>query len=68
MEPLTNAILRQVQSLGFAIQTRHDGQAVIFAAVERETGQTFTVRADDGDGYRAACELAELVGIDLADG
>ena len=38
------------------------------AAIHETTGQVYRVTFDDGDRYKATCELAKLVGIELEDG
>lgn len=66
----TKAILKTIEKLGYAVMIRRTGEAVELVAVNES--ERHVARCDDGDGdeetYRAACRLAELVGIDLEDG
>lgn len=64
------AIIRHVESLGFAVTLRRSDRGVEIEAVSPT--RRHIARNLDGDGeedeYRAACRLAEMVGIDLEDG
>ena len=55
-------ILEHLGSLGYAITVT----AGCIEAVHEQTGELHRVRFDDK--YKAACQLARLVGIDLLDG
>lgn len=68
MDGTTKAILWQVGTLGYTIETRTTDNAAELIATSKSTGERFIARDDTGDTYRAACRLAELVGIDLRDG
>lgn len=67
----TAAILKQIESLGYTVKTFKVNDTVEMHAVPRE-GAAEVARCNDGDGeeeeYRAACLLAQAVGIDLEDG
>ena len=63
-ETLTRVILEQIGSRGFTVTVTR----ACVEAVHEQTGELHRVRFDDGDRYRAACQLARLVGIDLTDG
>lgn len=63
-ESITRTILRHVGDLGYQVISE-PGRLV---AVDHRTGERHVVTFDDGDRYRAACELAQLVGVDLEDG
>jgi hypothetical protein len=57
-------ILEHIGSLGYAITIT----AGCVEAVHERTGELHRVRFDDGDRYKAACQLAKLVGVELDDG
>jgi hypothetical protein len=61
MESATAALVRQIQSLGYAVEVRAG------IAEARKPGQSFLLYYDpDADQeYNAACQLAQLIGIDL---
>ena len=59
---LTRVTLEHIGSLGYAVT------AGCVEAVHEQTGELHRVRFDDDDRYRAACQLARFVGIDLTDG
>ena len=61
---LTRILLEQIGSLGYAVTVT----AGCVEAVHEQTGEVHRVRFDDGERYRAACQLARLVGVDLSDG
>ena len=61
--PLNKTILEHIASLGYRIHI----EASNAAAIHGQTGQVYRARFDDGDRYKAACELAKLVGIHLTD-
>jgi putative heme degradation protein len=62
--PDTRILLEQIGSLGYAITVT----AQCVEAVHEQTGELHRVRFYDGDRHKAACLLAQMVGIDLADG
>ena len=53
----TEAVLQLIEANGYAVRTEHAAAAVALVAKHRETGK-----------YQAARELADAVGVDLADG
>jgi len=64
---VSDAILRQLESLGYIIKLfRVNGTVEIHAVAKNGSFQI--ARCDDGDGeeetYRAACLLAKAVGVD----
>lgn len=66
---MTAAIIKQIESLGYIVKVfRHNGTVEMHAVSLRES-ESQVSRCNDGDGpdeeYRAACLLAEAVGIDL---
>ncbi len=63
----TEAVLQLIEANGYAVRMEHAAAAVALVAKHRETGKTFVVRADEGNVYQAARELADAVGVDLAD-
>lgn len=65
MTGTTRAILRQVIDLGYTVTVRHAESA--FEIEAAKDGQRLLVRCDSGEAgeLRAACDLAERVGIDL---
>jgi hypothetical protein len=70
---MSKAILAQIESLGFVVKEFRANGAVELRAVPLKGNDPPQVaRCNDGDGddelYRAACLLAQAVGIDLEDG
>lgn len=65
----TAAILAHVRSLGYIIKESRVNGTVEFRAVPASGERARVARCNDGDddecAYRAACMLAEAVGIDL---
>jgi hypothetical protein len=67
------AILRRVESLGWATSAHHVNGVVEMHAVKLPDGEPVHIaRVLDGDSdaetYRCACLLAAAVGVDLEDG
>ncbi len=62
MDGTTAAILNQIAALGYVVTL----QAGKIKAIDARNGQTHIVICEDE--YRAACELAQAVGIQLDDG
>ena len=69
---LATSIIRQIESLGYVVKEFRVNNAVEYHAVPRDSSAPQVARcndgADDESAYRAACMLAEAVGIDLEDG
>ncbi len=67
IDHVTKAVPETVEVLGFTVDVfePRPGHHVV-QAVNKTTGETFVVRADDL--YVAVCELAGRVGIELEDG
>ena len=61
-EPSTPVILESIGSVGYIVEMTYS-TGHVFIATNEDTGERFIVRA--ADPYRAACELAQGVGIDL---
>lgn len=75
VDPTTDAILRQVESLGYNVSVYWNLDApanVIMRAMSTDGPHCFeaTVGSEEGGDmdYRCACLLAEMVGVDLEDG
>jgi hypothetical protein len=73
MTATTSAILHQIMLLGYAVRLKAlDGAVEIKAIKSDGSGADHIARCGDGTGdaevYRAACLLAEAVGIELEDG
>ena len=69
----TDALIRQVEDLGYVVKVFRINDTVEMHAVLLRDPDVFHVaRCNDGDGeeeaYRAACLLARACGIDLEDG
>lgn len=68
----TTIILRQIESLGYAVSEFTINGTVEMHAVPLKGGDPHIARCNDGEGegeaYRTACLLAVAVGIDLEDG
>ena len=70
----TDMILAQIRSPGYAVSVHRMGWYVEMHAVllaDPTPDNVHLARRLDGDdeqAYRTACALAEMVGIDLADG
>ena len=67
------SILELVASLGYAVSVhRINGMVEMHAVQLVYPCAQHVARVNDGDGpaesYRCACELAQMVGIDLEDG
>jgi hypothetical protein len=66
---LTDTILRHVRSLGYIVRVFRLNGTVEIHAVPIKDGEPQVARCNDGEddesAYRAACLLAEAVGIDL---
>ena len=67
---MTTAIIKQIQALGYIVKVFKINDTVEMQAVSlRGVKEPQIARCNDGDGpddeYRAACLLAEAVGIDL---
>ena len=58
---LAKTILEHVASLGYEIVV----EAGAVTAIDKQTSEQYRVTFDDGDRYRAVCELWRLVGIEL---
>jgi hypothetical protein len=69
---VATSIIRQVESLGFIVKEFRVNNTVEFHAVPLDGSSPQIARcndgADDDSAYRAACTLAEAVGIELEDG
>jgi len=66
-------ILKQIESLGYAVSVHRVNGVVEMHAVQLAYPcAQHIARVIDGDGeaesYRCACELAQMVGVDLEDG
>ena len=61
LDGTTIAVLKQIESLGYAVVVRFDGRQV--TAIHSESGER--VACTNDDPYLAACDAARLVGIDL---
>lgn len=65
----SSAIIRRVECLGYIVKTFRVNNTVEIHAVPSDGSAPHVARCNDGDGpeeeYRAACLLAEAVGIDL---
>jgi hypothetical protein len=63
-------ILRHIKSMGFATSVHRMGDYCEVHAVPLPAGEPVYVSRVDGDGpdelYVAACELARMVGVNLA--
>ena len=73
MRTTTDAILCQIESLGYKVSEFHINDMVeMHAVLLSDPDQQHIARVADADDesetYRCACLLAEMVGIDLADG
>jgi hypothetical protein len=72
MNGTTAAILAQVRSLGYIIKEFRVNGTVEFHAVPFSGDGAQVARCNDGvddeSAYRAACMLAEAMGIELEDG
>lgn len=70
--PVTATVLRHVQALGYIVKEFRVNNTVEYHAIPLRDGEAQVSRCNDGDddesAYRAACLLAEAVGIDLEDG
>lgn len=69
----TRVVVGQIERLGYAVRTRPTDSGVEMVAVKLDnsgTSHAVTLAdpSDPDERYRAACRLAELVGIDLEDG
>jgi hypothetical protein len=68
----TTAILNHVRSLGYVVSVFRVNGTVEVHAVPTRGGEPQVARCNDSEGdeaaYRAACLLAEAVGVDLEDG
>jgi len=62
MEGTTRAILRQVQSLGYRVRVE---SSYLVATKEGERLKVWLDDEAEDPKYKAACELAAAVGIDL---
>jgi hypothetical protein len=65
------AILKQIESLGYAVSvSRAAGRVTMRARRDDPLMELHVQRCAEGEAeeYRAACALAEMVGIDLEDG
>lgn len=67
---MTTAIIRQIKALGYIVKVfRVNGTVEMQAVSLRGETEPQIARCNDGDGpdeeYRAACVLADAVGIDL---
>ena len=67
MDTAAKVLIETIGSVGYAVSiTYDDNRNPVLTAIDERTRETFIVR--DEDLYLAACELAEQVGIELADG
>jgi hypothetical protein len=68
----TKHIIRQIEQLGYVVKRFALNGTIELHAVRMPDGAAQVARCNDGDGPdeedRAACLLAEAVGIDLEDG
>lgn len=62
---VTATIIRHIEGLGYTVEVGTFGYRIRMVATGPD-GQRYVVNADDE--YQAACELAQLVGIELEDG
>ena len=60
--PLDQTILNHIADLGYEVVAEPDA----VTAIDKQTGDRHRVTFDDGDRYRAVCELALLGGVELA--
>ena len=61
--PLDQTILNHIADLGYEVVV----EPGVVTAIDKQTGDRHRVTFDDGDRYRAVCELALLVGVELED-
>ena len=61
--PLDQTILNHIADLGYEVVIEPSAVTTI----DKQTGDRHRVTFDDGDRYRAVCELARLVDVDLED-
>ena len=61
--PLDQTILNHIADLGYEVVV----EPSVVTAIDKQTGDRHRVTFDDDDRYRAVCELALLVGVDLED-
>lgn len=65
-------IIRQIESLGYAVSEFAINGTVEMHAVPLKGGAAHIARCNDGEGedeaYRTACLLATAIGIELEDG
>ena len=71
--PTLNPILQLIRDIGYAVSIhRVNGVVEMHAVKLADPSVQHISRVIDGDGpeedYRCACELAQMVGIDLEDG
>jgi len=64
-QPLTLTLLRHIRAMGYRVAIVFDGKAWLCTAVKSRC-EIHSSRAEDD--YRAAVELAQLVGVDVEDG
>ena len=60
--PNATAILLKLDDAGYEVAATITATGTIVEAVHRQTGERFTVMAEDG--YAAAVELAGMVGVE----
>lgn len=69
MRGTVNAIIRQVEDLGYIVKLFRVNDTVEIHAIPKNGDPPQVVRCNDGDGdeeaYRAACMLAKVVGFEL---
>jgi hypothetical protein len=64
LDGTTIAILRQIEATGWAVLVKEQGRQI--TAIHSDMADRVAVMNEDP--YKAACELAGLVGIELDDG
>jgi hypothetical protein len=65
---VTDKILEKIRSAGWVVRVEQiNGSTKLYADKPGEEPRTFSCQGDDVHAlYHAACELAEMVGIELA--
>lgn len=61
-------MLRYIERLGYQVRMTGDDEHVVFAARDPKTGQKWIAKGSIDHQYETLCELAGMVGIELADG
>lgn len=66
LDGTSRALVWLMESNGHRVMIERDGKAVVVSAPGRYAVQR--ARQDDGDVYRALCQLAHALGVRLLDG